>query len=351
MAVADHQGVGDRQVLHPGLDQPVHDAAGEVEHRPPPGVPGDHVQPDKIEGPHPHVAGDVTFQRDSGGINRFEHNRAPASVTKQTVIRMNRDTLYSFAVVDLSGGATLTLPDAGQRYLSVMVVNEDHYVNQVFHDAGRYELTAEEFESEYVVIAARTLVDPQDPVGLAAVAAVQDQLVLEAVSARPFVMPEYEADSLDRTREALLGLASDMSSFEATFGPKGDVNPVHHLIGTAAGWGGLPDAEAVYIGVSPGLPVGEYELTVGADVPVDGFWSISVYNAEGYFEPNERGAYSVNNITAAPNVDGSVTVRFGGGDPERNSLPITDGWNYLVRLYRPRPEILTGAWTFPTLSD
>ena len=91
---------------------------------------------------------------------------------------------------------------------------------------------------------------------------------------------------------------------------------MHHLIGSAAGWGGLPDAEATYVGFSPGLPVGEYELTVGADVPVDGFWSISVYNAEGYFEPNERDAYSVNSITAARNDDGSVTVRFGGdGDP------------------------------------
>jgi len=126
---------------------------------------------------------------------------------------------------------------------------------------------------------------------------------------------------------------------------------VHHLIGSAAGWGGLPDAEATYVGVSPGLPVDEYELTVGTDVPVDGFWSISVYNADGYFEPNERDAYSVNSITAARNDDGSVTVRFGGdGDPERNSLPITDGWNYLVRLYRPRPEVLSGAWSFPALA-
>ncbi len=60
---------------------------------------------------------------------------------------------------------------------------------------------------------------------------------------------------------------------------------------------------------------------------------------------------AVNNITARHNDDGSVTVRFGGdGDPERNSLPITEGWNYLVRLYRPRTEILSEAWTFPTLA-
>ena len=119
------------------------------------------------------------LQRDAGGVNRFAHNRAPASVDKQTVIRMNRDTLYSFAVVDVSAGATLTVPDAGDRYLSVMVVNEDHYINRVFHDAGAYELTAEELGSAYVVVAARTLVDPRDPDDLVAVAALQDQLVLE----------------------------------------------------------------------------------------------------------------------------------------------------------------------------
>jgi hypothetical protein len=289
------------------------------------------------------------LQRNAGGVNRFAHNRKPASVDEQTVIRMNRDTLYSFAIVDLSAGATLTVPDAGRRYLSVMAVDEDHYVNRVLHDPGRYDLSVEELGSRYVAIAVRTLVDPRDPDDVEAVAAVQDQFRIDAVAGEPFELPEYDGASFDRTRTALLALASDMTSFERSFGRKEDVDPVHHLIGAAAGWGGLPDAEATYLGVSPGLPVGEYELTV-ADVPVDGFWSISVYNANGFFEPNESGAYSVNDITAAHNPDGTVTVRFGGdGDPTRNSLPITEGWNYLVRLYRPRPEILTGQWTFPAL--
>jgi hypothetical protein len=289
------------------------------------------------------------LQRNAGGVNRFAHNRKPASVDEQTVIRMNRDTLYSFAIVDLSAGATLTVPDAGRRYLSVMAVDEDHYVNRVLHDPGRYDLSVEELGSRYVAIAVRTLVDPRDPDDVEAVAAVQDQLRIDAVAGQPFELPEYDGASFDRTRTALLALASDMTSFERSFGRKENVDPVHHVIGAAAGWGGLPDAEATYLGVSPGLPVGEYELTV-ADVPVDGFWSISVYNADGFFEPNESGAYSVNDITAAHNPDGTITVRFGGdGDPTRNSLPITEGWNYLVRLYRPRPEILSGQWTFPAL--
>jgi hypothetical protein len=289
------------------------------------------------------------LQRDAGGVNRFFHNREPAAIDRQTVIRMNRDTLYSFAVVDMSAGATLTVPDAGDRYLSVMIVNEHHYINRVFHATGTYDLTVEEFSSPYAVVAARTLVDPRDPADLAAVAAVQDQLGISAASDRAFELPSYETGSLDRTRSALLALAAEQTSFERSFGRKEEVDPVHHLIGTAAGWGGLPDAEATYVGVSPNLPIGEYELTVTDDVPVDGFWSISVYNAEGFFEPNEQGAYSVNNITAARNDDGNVTIRFGGsGD---NSIPVTEGWNYLVRLYRPRPEILSGAWSFPTLAE
>jgi hypothetical protein len=289
------------------------------------------------------------LQRDAAGVNRFLHNREPAAVDRQTVIRLNRDTLYSFAVVDLSEKATLSMPDPGRRYRSAMVVNEDHYVNRVIHEPGDHQLTVEEFDTPYVVVAVRTLADPRDVDDMATARALQDRLRIHTTAARPFESPEYDAASLDRTRSALLTLAAGMDSFERSFGRKDQVDPVHHLISTAAGWGGLPDAEAAYVGVAPELPVGEYSLTVD-DVPVDGFWSISVYNADGYFEPNVHGAYSVNSITAARNDDGTVTVLFGGdGDSARNSLPISDGWNYLVRLYRPRPEILDRTWTFPSL--
>jgi hypothetical protein len=289
----------------------------------------------------------ATFAADAGGVNRLKHNRVPTPVEHQQVIRMNRDTLYSDAIVDISGGATLTIPDGGSRYVSVMVVNQDHYVNRVFHTPGEHRLTVEEFDTPWVAVAARVLVDPTDAGDVAAVNALQDAFAVDAASATPFAPPEYETASLDATRSALLELARGLTGFDRAFGAKGDVDPVRHLLGTAAGWGGLPDAEARYIGVEPRLPVGEYRLTVG-DVPVDGFWSISVYNRDGYFQPNERGAYSVNNLTALRNPDGSVTVHFGGDDDRPNLLPIMDGWNYTVRLYRPRPDVLDGSWMFPS---
>jgi hypothetical protein len=285
---------------------------------------------------------------EAGGVNRLLHHRAPTPVDHQPVIRMNRDTLYSAAVVDISQGAALTVPDGGERYVSVMVVNQDHYINRVFHDPGQYELTVEEFDTPRVAVAARVLVDPASGDDVAAVNALQDGFAIEAASSKPFEAPEYDAASLDATRKAILELARGLRGFDHAFGTRHDVDPVRHLLGTAAGWGGLPDYEARYIGVEPGLPVGAYSLTV-RDVPVDGFWSISVYNADGYFEPNDRDMYSVNDLTALPNADGSVTVHFGGDDDRPNMIPITEGWNYTVRLYRPRPQVLDGTWSFPEI--
>jgi hypothetical protein len=290
----------------------------------------------------------ASFAAEAGGVNRFNHRRVPTSVDHQPVIRMNRDTLYSAAVVDISEGASLTIPDGGKRYVSVMVVNQDHYINRVFHEPGRYTLTVEEFDTPWVAVAARILVDPADRDDVAAVNALQDKFEVEAASSSPFEAPDYDTASLDATRSSLLELARGLHAFDHFFGAKEDVNPVRHLLGTAAGWGGLPDNEARYVGVDPRLPVGEYSLTV-RDVPVDGFWSISVYNADGYFEPNDRNAYSVNDLTAKANEDGSVTVHFGGGDDRPNAIPIMEGWNYTVRLYRPRPEVLDGTWVFPAI--
>ncbi|GAA1245476.1 hypothetical protein JOF42_003391 [Microbacterium phyllosphaerae] len=289
------------------------------------------------------------LQRDAGGINRFLHNREPAAIDRQTVIRLNRDTLYSFAVVDISEGARFTVPEHGDRYLSAMVVNQDHHINRVIHAPGEHTLTVEEFGSPYVVLAVRILVDPQDASDVEAVVALQDLLELHAESDSPFETPEYDRASFDDTRNALLALARHLTGFDRMFGTIEQTDPVRHLIGTAAGWGGLPSDEASYMGVDPGLPPGRYELTV-ADVPVDGFWSISVYNAAGYFEPNEHGAYTVNSITGVPNPDGSITVRFGDWPADTaNAIPTPVGWNYLVRLYRPRAEILDGTWTFPVI--
>ncbi|MEZ4624650.1 MAG: hypothetical protein R2843_07660 [Thermomicrobiales bacterium] len=115
--------------------------------------------------------------------------------------------------------------------------------------------------------------------------ALQDQLLLDAPGDTPFVCPDYDATSFDGVRNALLQLArfSGGAAFANAFGSRDSVDPVMHLIGTAAGWGGLPPSEAMYLSFEPDGPLGEYKIEFG-EVPVGAFWSVSLYNRAGYFE-------------------------------------------------------------------
>ena len=283
------------------------------------------------------------------GTRVWSHSRQPADVHHQTVIRMNRDTLYSSVVIDISQGAQLVLPEAGGRYQTAMVVNQDHYVPRVFSSPGAHPLTIGELDTEFVVVVVRTLVDPTDPQDLAAVAALQDQVEITSGANRPFTHPAWDPDSLAATRALLLKLAAATLGQGNAFGRRDEVDPIAHLLGTAAGWGGLPRQEAAYESVMPDLPVDHYTIRVG-HVPVGAFWSVTVYNADGFIEPNEHEHYSVNSVVAVPDPDGTVTINL-GGDPELpNQIPLPEGWNYAVRLYRPGPEILDGSWRFPAIS-
>ncbi|HEY1681442.1 MAG TPA: DUF1254 domain-containing protein [Candidatus Tumulicola sp.] len=285
-----------------------------------------------------------------GGLGAIFHHREPARIDDQTVIRLNRDTLYSSAIFDLNAGpVTIELPDAGSRFMSMQVINQDHYVPEVVYGAGSYRLTKDTVRTRYVAVAIRTLVDPSDPADIAQVHALQDAIVARRDSAGTFEAPNWDAASQKTVRDALLVLASTMSDFKKAFGTAREVDPVRHLIATAAAWGGNPDKDATYLNITPDNNDGTTVYTLDVkDVPVDGFWSVSFYNADGYFQKNDRNSYSVNNLTAKKGSDGSVAIQFGGcDDSSTNCLPIVPGWNYTVRLYRPRTEILSGQWAFP----
>jgi hypothetical protein len=283
-------------------------------------------------------------------FGKFSHNREPTPIDKQTVIRMNRDTLYSAAVFDLDAGpVTITLPDAGKRFLSMQVINQDHYTPMVVYGAGKHTLTREEIGTRYVITAVRILADPADTNDLQEVARLQDAIKVEQQNPGRFEVPNWDPISQKKVRDALNILADTLPDKNHMFGAKGEIDPVRYLIGAASAWGGNPDKDAIYLNIVPQENDGKtiHQLKV-KDVPVDGFWSVCVYNAEGFFEKNALDAYSVNNITAQQNADGSITVQFGGCDGKTaNCLPIVPGWNYMVRLYRPRAEILNGTWTFP----
>ncbi|AGA09610.1 hypothetical protein ACVMB3_005375 [Sinorhizobium meliloti] len=290
----------------------------------------------------------------NGGFGKFDHTREMAPLDKQTVIRLNRDTLYSSAVFDLDAGpVTINVPDTGTRFVSLLVIDEDHYAHGVYYGPGSYTLTRKVIGTRYVVAAFRFFADPNNTEDMKRVHALQDAVTVNQPAAGTFEIPEWDGKSRDKTRRALLDLGSLLPNTARMFGPRDEIDPVRHLIGAALGWGGNPDKEALYLNVTPEKNDGKsiYRLTV-KDVPVKEFWSVTVYNKEGFFTPNELDAYSLNDVTAQKSQDGSITIQFGGCDGKiANCLPTPEGWNYMVRLYRPKSQILDGRWTFPVAEE
>jgi hypothetical protein len=287
----------------------------------------------------------------SGGFGTFQHGRELARPDQRGIPRPNRDTLYSLAVFDLDAGpVTITLPDPGTRFMGMQVVNQDQYTTPVSYGGGTHILTREMIGTRYAIVAVRYLVDYSDRQDVQHVHALQDAVTVSQPSPGKFEIPSWDGASLKKVKTALLQLGTTISDSRRMYGAdKNEVDPVKHRIGSALLWGGTRAKDTLYLPITPARNDGHtiYKLTVGT-VPVDGFWSVTVYDSEGYLQPNPYNAYSLNSLTAKRGTDGSITIQFGGCDGMfPNCIPIMNGWNYTVRLFRPRPEILDDTWKFP----
>ena len=295
-----------------------------------------------------YMAGQVK----DGAFGRFKHTREVAPVDKQLIVRLNRDTIYSSAVFDLDAGpVTITLPDPGGRFLSALIINEDHFNPQVFYGAGTHTLTRQDVGTRYVMVGVRAFVDPNDPKDRQQANALQDAITASQPGGPgQFQIPDWDPVSQKKVRDALIALSNTLPDLRYAAGQnKTAVDPVRRIAAAASGWGLNPDRDAIYLNVFPERNDGKtaYRLAV-KDVPVDAFWSVTVYTADGFFRPNQLNAYSINSVTGKKGADGAITIQFGDCSKDTpNCLPVTAGWNYMVRLYRPRHEVLNGSWSFP----
>jgi len=285
----------------------------------------------------------------AGGVGKLLHMREPYSVENQTTIRGNRDTLYSMVVFDLTTPVTIIKPDSPDRFQSLLVISQDHFMPVLKHGGGEVTLTMDSVGTRYVLALFRTFADPNSPEDMKAAHALQDRIKVQQASPGKLELPDWDMESFEQTRKALNVLADKIPDMSDGFGKKGQVDPIIHLMASSYGWGGNPPRGAKYVGVVPEQNDGKtaYTLTMPKDVPVQGFWSVTVYNKDGFFTPNQQNLYSVNNVTGKKNSDGSMTIHFGGDSKAANYLPITEGWNYVVRLYLPGTAAIEGDWEPP----
>ena len=265
-------------------------------------------------------------------FGKFHHNRKPYDVNNQITIRGNRDTLYSFGVWDLTSPVTITLPDTKGRYQSLMIVSQDHSIWS-FYGPRTGTLTKEKVGTRYALLALRTFMDPNDEQDMQEAYRLQNAVVVKQADIGKFEVPNWNKEEVEQMRNTINVVAATVTDSSKMFGRKEKLDPVYWLLGAALGWGGLPAEAATYANAVPEKNDGKtpYTLTV-TDVPVYGFWSVTLYDEKGWMPVNKYNAYSFNNVTAKKAKDGSVTIHFGGDPNADNFLPIVPGWNYIVRI-------------------
>ena len=140
---------------------------------------------------------DMTADRyvKQGAFGKFLHIRQPVPIDRQDVIRMNRDTLYSAAIFDLTEPVTITKPDSGDRFQSMLIINQDHSIFPAEHGSGEFTYTKVGIGTRYMIIAIRTFVNPNDPKDIEAAHALQNQLSFEQADAGVFEIRRRNAAS------------------------------------------------------------------------------------------------------------------------------------------------------------
>ncbi len=288
----------------------------------------------------------ISAATNSNGVGVFAHLKTGADPKDRTIMRINFDTIYSTAIVDLTQDAVLTMPETNGRYQSAWIITDEHYNPMAFVEPGTYTLTQENVGRRYATIVVRTQANTADPADLAIANELQEQLKLEQTDRGSYLASnnwDMEEILAMRARYQEIQKQEGITS-EVMFGKKGEVPLKEHNVGTAAGWGGFTAERAVYPFYFP-ESVEPQTLTL-KDVPAKAFWSVTVYDAEGY---PQGDVYNINSQFAVPNEDGSVTIHFGGDKNAVNHMDIFEGWNIALRIYEPGEAYFSGEWVRPEL--
>lgn len=187
-----------------------------------------------------------------------------------------------------------------------------------------------------------------------------DPVVQKALDAAPQTALKLIAWKAPRVSEVVNGWSMDVESV-GVFGN----NYLKRAVVADIGLGINQPQDAVYpISVSDGdgdpLDASQHGYVLHFDKdqipPVDAFWSVTVYDTDGFQVPNSLNRFALSSWMAMnTNADGSLDLLFQpespGAEKEANWLPTPKGpFNVTMRLYAPHREVTTGQWAPPAIA-
>ncbi|WP_434642021.1 DUF1254 domain-containing protein [Klebsiella sp. I138] len=291
-----------------------------------------------------------------GANNKFYHHRMPMEIDKQPAVLMNRDTLYSFAIIDASHGAMVHVPKGDGRYISLQVMDHDHTTEHVYYGAGDYKIDPAN-ATQFVVLNIRTQVNPNDPQDINKAHAIQDQYKItfpEGYTPKAFQATDWNKAELKKLQTHYRQLA-DKRGVSKTMGVRGTFPQEDVNIGAAVATGLLPDQDAWYsfntYKVSKDICYTATYKVPGMAKPDLGFYSMTMYG-DDLFLHTEKGS-SLSNKELKLDPDGkSFTMHYGtektcGKDAQNLLIAPTDNWTLALRVYFPAQDIQDNTYKLP----
>ena len=275
------------------------------------------------------------------GANKFRHERNGIQLDNQTIIRSNFDLIYSYAVYDISGGLKISVPEY-DLYQIVHVFDENHVTIAVVYPGETVELSKNDISyGEHVYLFMRTQPRTLDETGMVEMRKRQDNVVVEASSAKPYVSEvKYDVASFNKLRNVMIKRAITEGVIHRGFiDDIKDIDSPHYQMINLAGWAGLPAKHAFYFVVLPsdeGAKAGKHSRVTfkSPDLQYNraGYWSMTVYDEKGWVVTEN---FYTNSSKIQKNEDGTITLNFNGTNQDVNNIEVPENWNILFRCYLP----------------
>ncbi|UJJ32717.1 DUF1214 domain-containing protein [Halopseudomonas maritima] len=276
-------------------------------------------------------------------VNQWAYQSDLSRVETQQVTRENQDGIYASAVVDISQGATFSIP-AGDHYQIIQVIDMQNYVAGVVYAGDSLTITPDDVTyGDHVYLNMRVPILSDEKGGLQETLRPQKLATIQANSAKPYESPDLVLD-LKKTEEIRAALIEDVKQgalphTRSVNGTPYSSRPQDHLYGTAYGWGGLGLPNAAYWPFQNNTKVvdGKIQPSSATFTPPEiqeergGFWSVTIYNEVGWFA---KDVSAISNTQAVANADGTYTIHFNSPGAQ-NNLDTSTPFTALFRFYLP----------------
>jgi len=282
------------------------------------------------------VARNFTKWAARGANNKLMHMTDVTPSGPAPTVRMNRDTLYSAAILDTStGNASITLSDV-DLYQSVLMVDTDGYARGFVLEPGTHMIAT---DTQFVWALVRTGLEK----GIEEARRVQALVTVQGMGGDTYSAPVFDEESLAKLTRILVDESIAEDDGDLYYGNyPGQVDETRRLRSTAAGFGGM-NGTNMYKFVEA-VDNNVCMQSTFPDPNAEEFFSFTLYDTAGYLMD---GNTIINSRDMTANEDGTYTVSINCGDDAINNISAAaevDTIGYAWRVYGASEEVENRSW-------